>query len=73
MSDTLTIETAKDPTPAEVAAVLRIGRSTVFSLIHRGELRHLRVGNGQRARVLVYKSDLQAWIESSKQGRIATK
>lgn len=64
-----TLETMPDPlTPTEVSEVLRIGRSTVFDLLHRGEIRHLRIGTSKRARILVYKADLSAWIESSKIG-----
>jgi excisionase family DNA binding protein len=64
----LSIEAAPDPmTPREVAEILRIGRSTVFDLCNGGFLRHLRVGVG-RGRILIFKSDLSAWIEASKQG-----
>jgi putative molybdopterin biosynthesis protein len=63
------LEYMPDPlTPQEVADVLRVGRSTVFELIKRGEIRHLRVGKSQRARILIYKADLEAWIEANKQG-----
>ena len=63
------LELMPDPmTPDEVAAHLRIGRSTVFDLLRRGEIRHLRVGYSRRARILIYKSDLVAWIEANKSG-----
>jgi excisionase family DNA binding protein len=64
---TMTIDTAPDPmTPAEVAEVLRIGRTSVFALCNGGFLRHLRVGMGPRGRVLIYKDDLRKWIEANK-------
>lgn len=64
-----TLEAMPDSmTPAEVAQVLRIGKSTVFELVRRGQIRHLRVGNSARARVLIYKADMQEYIEANKQG-----
>lgn len=61
----MTIETAPDPlTIAEVAAVMRVGRSTVYDLMRRGTIRHIHVGK----RILVYKSDLIEWIEANKRG-----
>jgi len=66
------LELMPDPmTPDEVAGVLRIGRSTVFSLLRSGEIRHLRVGKSARARILVYKADLVEWIEANKTGNTA--
>jgi excisionase family DNA binding protein len=52
--------------PVEVAKALRIGRSTVFDLCQQGLIRHLRIGKGQRSRVLIYKSDLIDWVEANK-------
>jgi len=69
MSDSVSLEMLPDPiTPPEVAAALRIVRSTVFDLLRRGAIRHLRVGTSRRARILIYKADLIAWIEASKTG-----
>jgi hypothetical protein len=42
--------------------------ATVFRLLAEGAIRPLRVGNGRRARILVYKDDLAAWIEGNKRG-----
>ncbi len=40
-------------TPAETADVLRVGRRAVYGLVERGELRHLRLGSGPRARIRI--------------------
>ena len=43
----------------EAADWLRLGRSTVYELINRGELPVVRVGTAVRIRV----ADLEAWAE----------
>jgi excisionase family DNA binding protein len=65
----VTIETARDPmNPSEVAAILRVGRTTIFELCRAGIIRHQKIGNGPRARILIYKVDLIDWIDSNKTG-----
>lgn len=50
-------------TPEEVADVLRVGRTKVYSLIQRGELRSVRIGKSRR----IPYSALEAFVE----GRLA--
>jgi len=43
-----------DPlTPSEVAAALRVGRTLVYGLVAAGKIRHLRVGDSRRPRILI--------------------
>lgn len=58
-----------DPlTPSEVAAALRVGRTLVYGLVAAGKIRHLRVGDSRRPRILIYRADLEAFIETHKRG-----
>lgn len=43
----------------EVAAELRLGRSSIYQLIQNGELPVVRVGRAVR----VARADLEAWVE----------
>lgn len=57
-----------DPlTPEEVAEVLRVGPTSVYSLLRAGKIKHLPVGI-KRPRKLIYKVDLLAYIEAGKVG-----
>ena len=40
-------------TPDEAAATLRVGRRTVYGLVAEGELGHVRLGSGPRARIRI--------------------
>jgi excisionase family DNA binding protein len=65
----MTIDTAPDPmTVAEVAELMRIGKSTVLDLCNAGIVRHQRIGTGPRGRIIIFKTDLIAWIDASKTG-----
>jgi excisionase family DNA binding protein len=59
----MNLDTAPDPmTTAEVAQVMRLGKTTVCELCSAGLLRHLRLGR----KILIYKDDLKNWIEANK-------
>ena len=58
-------ESAPDPvtrllTVAEVAAVMRVSRMTVYRLIRRAQLKAIRVGRNYRVR----QADLDEYLES---------
>ncbi|ROP74071.1 helix-turn-helix domain-containing protein [Curtobacterium sp. PhB115] len=46
-------------TPAQVAAELGVGRSTVYELFASGELRSVKIGSARRVR----SADLRAYVE----------
>lgn len=48
-------------TVADVAAVMRVSRMTVYRLIRRGQLKAIRVGRNYRVR----EDDLRQYLESS--------
>lgn len=50
---------------SEVAEMLRISESLVYSLIDSGKLHCHRFGNG-RGKITISGSDLEAYIESSR-------
>lgn len=35
-------------TPEEAAGILRVGRTKIYALMHRGELRSIRIGKSRR-------------------------
>ena len=45
-------------TPAEAAHLLGVGKTTLFALIARGELRSLKLGHSRRIR----HADLEAFV-----------
>jgi excisionase family DNA binding protein len=47
-------------TPAEVAAALNLGRSTVYLLIADGSIRSVRIGRSRRVTI----ADLNAYVEN---------
>ena len=49
-------------TRKEAQSILRIGKNTIFKLIHNGELPAVRLGN---KRLKIKKSDLINYIENS--------
>jgi excisionase family DNA binding protein len=51
-------------TPLEAAQVLRVGRSKVYSLLAKGELRSVRVGHSIR----VPADELREWVRSRSTG-----
>ena len=68
MTDTLAAPARKRARPnpdalaysvPEVAALLSLGVSTTWNLIHAGELRAVKVGRG---RYIVPRSELERWI-----------
>jgi len=64
MLQTENITTKHDEIPSlltvrEVAQLLRIGRSTVYQLLQRGDLTNIRIGRSVRVRL----EDLQKFIE----------
>ncbi len=60
-------------TPDEVAAALKCGRSLVYDLVHEGHLRHVRLGNGPKARIRIPSNALDELVRSreSPAGRAA--
>jgi excisionase family DNA binding protein len=58
------METVRDVSPLllkipEVAAALRVGRSTVYELIAKGELKVVHIGRAVR----VPASEVETWVE----------
>ena len=48
----------------EVAKLLGLRPSTVYALVQRGELPHVRIGGGKRRHVIRFRqSDLEVWIQ----------
>ncbi|HVL81694.1 MAG TPA: helix-turn-helix domain-containing protein [Actinomycetota bacterium] len=54
-------EISKLLTVAEVAAVMRVSRMTVYRLIRRGQLRAIKVGRNYRVR----EEDLTSYLDRS--------
>ncbi len=55
------IAESKFLTIAEVAAMMRVSKMTVYRLVHNGELSAVRVGRSFRVR----EADANAYLESS--------
>lgn len=54
-------------TVTEVAQYMRVSNAQVARLCNAdGGIPHLRVGLGKRAKIIVDKPDLDAWIERNK-------
>lgn len=49
---------------ASACKMLSIGDRLLFDLVHRGELRPVRIGNGPRARRRFMVSDLEQYLRS---------
>jgi excisionase family DNA binding protein len=64
VSRTLSLLPADHLTPAEVAARLQVCRATVYKLIARGELAHVRVGLSVR----IAPADLDAYLAARRTG-----
>lgn len=57
----------KEPllTPADVAGLLGVKRSTVYELARTGRMPHLKVGRAVR----FLRTDLEAWLEQQRDSR----
>lgn len=55
-------------TIAQVAKRLSLSESATANLIHRGELRSVKLGDGLRAPVRVDEDDLETYIQLRKKG-----
>jgi excisionase family DNA binding protein len=53
-------------TVPEVAARLRVSRSTAWRLVHRGDLRAVKIGSGPHAPVRVDPAELESFLQSSR-------
>lgn len=69
MSTTTTVTTTTPSllTPREAAAFARVGMTTLYGALRRGELRHVRIPPGRRA-MRIELADLQAWLNNHTQG-----
>ena len=58
-------------TVRQALAIVPLGRSTIYALIDSGQLPHYRVSaaGSRRGRILVARSDLQAFIDRARQTR----
>jgi excisionase family DNA binding protein len=63
----MTIEENAIYTPAEVAGLLRCGKSNVYNLIGTGDLAVTRIGAGKKG-FRVRGSDITAFLDSRKEG-----
>lgn len=60
-------------TVAEVAAILRVSRMTVYRLVHSGELPAVRVGKSYRVPQQAVDDYLRiSYVETERQGRLDT-
>ena len=73
MTESRTLAEGDLITVKQALTLVPIGRSTLYSLIARGALPSCRVGatGGGRGRVLVARTDLEAFIEKSRAGGMA--
>lgn len=60
MHDISALEDVQLLTVAEVAAVLRISKMTVYRLIHSGDLEHVPIGTAYRVPVAAVRRFLEA-------------
>ena len=60
-------------TVSQVLKILPLGRSTIYGLVARGALPSYRPGaaGGGRGRILIHRTDLEAFIERSRAGDVA--
>ncbi len=55
--------------PGEAAETLGLGRATVYTMIRRGELPHVRIGDSVR----IPTEALHKWIQNKVKGEVGAK